>query len=162
MASQTGSFHPLPLIGHAPEFYARHVKAAEAAGDVHARAAHKVGQYVSEAIDPKVGWAHKLKCFRHAIKHYCAAPPGADEPLRAFYRKLHDLVCRHAGQEALRAAQQFHRDTTLRLQLDPAARPALEDEADAFFTALLGHDRHPDWCAHEVADQIARIREQWV
>ena len=51
---------------------------------------------------------------------------------------------------------------TVRLQTDPAARAAVEDEADAFFTALLGHDRHPDWCKPEVADQIARIRQQWV
>lgn len=162
MATQTGTFHPLPVIGHAPAFYDRHIKAAEAAGDVHARASHKVGQYITEAIDPKVAWPHKLKCFRHALKHYCVPPEGADEPLRAFYQKLRDLVRRHAGTEALHAAQKFHKDATVRLQVDPSARPAIEDEADEFFLALLGHDRTPEWCTLEVADQIARIRQQWV
>ena len=78
LAPKLGSFHPLPVIGHPPAFYERHVKQAEAAGDVHARASHKVGQYVTEAIDPKLPWEQKLKCFRHALKHYSAAPDGAD------------------------------------------------------------------------------------
>lgn len=161
MAIQTGSFHPLPVIGHPPAFYARHIKLAEEAGNLHARASHKVGQYVTEGLDPKLGWAHKLKCFRHALKHYCVAPEGSDEHLRTFYQKLSDLVRRHAGTEALHAAQKFHKDATVRLQADPTARPAIEDEADEFFLGLLGHHRAPDWCTGEVADQIARIRQQW-
>ena len=161
MALQTGSFHPLPVIGHPPAYYDRHIKLAEQAGDVHARASQKVGQYVTEAIDPKVAWPYKLKCFRHALKHYCVAPEGADEPLRAFYQKLHDLVRRHASTEALHAAQRFHKDATIRLKADPAARGAIEDEADAFFTTLLGHDRTPDWCTRDAAEQIAKVRQQW-
>src|SRR5687768_16576240 len=162
MAAQTGSFHPLPVIGHPPAFYDRHIKTAEAAGDVHARASDKVGQYVTEAIDPKVGWAHKMKCFRHVLKHYCVAPEGADEHLETFYQKLTDLVRRHAGTEALHAAEKFHKDATKRVAADPASRPAIEDEADGFFADLLGHDRLPDWCTHDTADRIAKIRQQWV
>ena len=41
-------------------------------------------------------------------------------------------------------------------------RSTIEDEADDFFTALLGHERTPEWCTREVAEQIARIRDQWV
>jgi len=160
-ALKTGTFHPLPVIGHPPAFYERHIKLAEQAGDVHARASHKVGEYVTEGIDPKVPWEHKLKCFRHALKHHCVAPEGSDEHLRTFYSKLHDLVRRHASTEAIHAAQKFHIDATKRLQ-SGAARPGLEDEADDFFLALLGHDRTPDWCTREAADQIARIRNQWV
>src|SRR5215213_7520794 len=99
-----GSFHPMPVIGHPPAFYERHIRQAEAAGDVHARASHKVGQYVTEAIDPKVAWEHKLKCFKHVLKHHCIAPEGADEPTQAFYKKLRDVVRRHAGTEGLHAA----------------------------------------------------------
>ncbi len=160
-ALKTGSFHPLPVIGHPPAFYERHIKLAEQAGDVHARASHKVGQYVTEGIDPKLPWQHKLKCFKHAIKHHCVAPEGADDHLRAFYSKLTDLVRRRASTEAIHAAQRFHADATKRLQAG-VARPALEDEADDFFLAMLGHDRAPDWCTREAADQIARIRNQWV
>ena len=38
----------------------------------------------------------------------------------------------------------------------------IEDEADDFFTNLLGHERTPDWCSKEAAEQMARIRQQWV
>jgi hypothetical protein len=127
---------------------------------VHARASHKVGQYVTEAIDPNMPWEHKAKCFKHALKHYSAAPEGADEHLRTFYRKLGDLVRRHAGTEALHAAQRFHADATRRANAGES-RDAIADEADAFFINLLGHERTPEWCTREIADQIARIRQQW-
>lgn len=160
-ALRTGSFHPLPVIGHPAAWYERHIKQAEAAGDVHARASHKVGQYITEAIDPKVPWEHKIKCFKHAMKHHCHAPEGSDEHLQTFYRKLCELVRRHAGQEALHAAQRFHLDAMKRVNAG-TPRSTVEDEADDFFMSLLGHDRTPEWCGKEVADQIARIREQWV
>jgi hypothetical protein len=57
---QAGSFHPLPVIGHPATWYEKHIQQADAAGDVHARASHKVGQYVTEGLDPKVPWEHKL------------------------------------------------------------------------------------------------------
>lgn len=160
-ALQSGSFHPLPVIGHPAAWYERHIRQAEESGDRHARASHKVGQYVTEGIDPKLPWEHKIKCFRHALKHHCVTPEGADEHLKTFYNKLCDLVRRHAGTEALHAAQRFHIDALKRLN-SGTARAAIEDEADDFFLALLGHDRTPDWCTREVAEQIARIREQWV
>jgi hypothetical protein len=161
VALRTGAFHPMPVIGHPPAFYERHIKQAEAAGDVHARASQKVGQYVTEGIDPKLPWEHKLKCFKHALKHHSVAPEGADELLTAFYKKLGEVVRRHAGTEALHAAQKFHIDAMKRLNAG-TPRATIEDEADEFFTLLLGHERTPDWCSRELAEQIARIRDQWV
>ena len=158
---KSGSFHPLPVIGHPPAFYDRHIKQAEASGDVHARASHKVGQYVTEGIDPSLPWEHKLKCFKHAMKHHCHAPEGADEHLRTFYGKLCELVRRHASTEALHAAQRFNQEATRRVNAG-TPRAEVEDEADDFFIALLGHERSPDWCSKEVAEQIGRIRQQWV
>ena len=158
---KSGSFHPLPVIGHPPAFYERHIKQAEASGDVHARASHKVGQYVTEAVDPKLPWEHKMKCFRHALKHYCTPPAGADEPLKVFYGKLCELVRRNASNEALHAAQRFHQEATKRVSAG-TPRATIEDEADAFFMALLGHERTPDWCTPDAAERIARIRQQWV
>ena len=158
---KSGSFHPLPVIGHPPAFYDRHIKQAEASGDVHARASHKVGQYVTEGLDPNVPWEHKMKCFRHAMKHHCVAPEGADEHLQAFYKKLGDLVRRHAGQEALHAAQRFSAEATRRVSAGES-RAQVEDEADDFFIGLLGHERTPEWCSKEIAEQIGRIRQQWV
>ena len=159
-ALKSGSFHPLPVIGHPPAWYERHIKQAEAAGDVHARASHKVGQYVTEGIDPKLPWEHKVKCFRHAMKHYAVAPEGADEALQGFYRKLGDLIRRNASNEAVHAAQRFSTEATKRAA-SGESRATIEDEADDFFTHLLGHERTPDWCTKEAADQIARIRQQW-
>jgi hypothetical protein len=151
----------MPVIGHPPAFYERQIRQAEAAGDVHARAAHKVGQYVTEGIDPKAAWAHKLKCFQHALKHHCAPPTGADESLVSFYKKLSDVVKRHAGTEALHAAQRFHIDAMKKVNTG-TPRAQVEDEADEFFMQLLGHDRTPEWCSKELGEQIARVREQWV
>src|SRR5438067_9134086 len=103
-----GTFHPLPVIGHAEAFYLKHIEQAEAAGDRHARAAHKVGQYVTAAINPKMAWDDKMKRFYHCLDKYCVPPHTADESLRAFYQKLGDLVRRHAGQEALASARKHH------------------------------------------------------
>jgi hypothetical protein len=158
---QTGSFHPLPVIGHPPAFYERHIKQAETTGDVHARASHKVGQYVTEAIDPKLPWEQKLKCFKHALKHHCLPPEGADDALQTFYRKLGEVVRRHAGTEALHAAQKFHMEAIKRVN-GGKAKAEIEDEADDFFIGLLGHERTPEWCSREAAEQIGRLRQHWV
>ena len=158
---RTGAFHPMPVIGHPPAWYERHIKQAEASGDVHARASHKVGQYVTEALDPKVPWEHKLKCFKHAMKHHCHAPAGSDEHLQTFYTKLCELVRRHAGTEALHQAQKFHANAQVRLNAG-TPRAEIEDEADTFFESLFGHERQPEWCTKEAAEQISRIMQQWV
>jgi hypothetical protein len=161
LQQQTGSFHPMPVIGHPAAWYDRHVQQAEAAGDVHARASHKVGQYVTEAIDPKVPWDHKIKCFKHALKHYSAAPENADDGLKLFYKKLGDVVRKYASNEAMQQAQRFNAEAQKRIA-QGTERASVEDEADDFYTHLLGHERTPEWCTADVADRIAKLRQQWV
>ena len=161
MLQQTHSFHPLPVIGHPAGWYGRHIEQAEAAGDIHARASHKVGRYVTEAIDPKSPWDHKIKCFKHALKHYAVAPEGADEQLRSFYKKLGDVIRKYASNEALHEAQRFNTEVQKRAA-QGTDRSALEDDADDFYTALLGRERTPEWCTPDVAERISKLRQQWV
>lgn len=156
-----GSFHPLPVIGHAEAFYLKHVQEAEAAGDRHARASHKVGQHVTAALDPKMPWEQKLLRFRRALEHYCVVPHDADPALQAFYAKLADLVRRHAGQEAARLARKQHEGYTKRLQAG-ASRDTVEEEAETFFFGMLGHGGRPDWCPQETWNQITAWRDHWV
>jgi hypothetical protein len=157
-----GNFHPLPVIGHAEAFYVKHIAQAEAAGDRHAKAAHKVGQYVTAALDPKMAWDDKMKRFFHCLDKYCIAPPSADESLRTFYHKLGDLVRKHAGQEALAAARRHHAQFSQRLKASED-RGAIEDDAEKYFFDLLGHGHGcPNWCSKEAFHQIVTWRDQWV
>jgi hypothetical protein len=160
LQQQAGSFHPMPVIGHPVAWYGRHIEQAEAAGDVHARASHKVGQYVTEAIDPKAPWDHKIKCFKHALKHYAVAPDAADEGLRIFYKKLGDVVRKYAGNEALHEAQRFSIEAQKRTA-QGEDRAMVEDDADDFYTHLMGHERTPEWCTPDVAERISKLRQQW-
>ena len=161
LQQHTGSFHPMPVIGHPAAWYGRHIEQAEAAGDVHAKASHKVGQYVTEGIDPKSPWDHKVKCFKHAMKHYAVAPPGADEHLKRFYRKLADVIRKYASNEALHEAQRFNLEAQKRVAQGGEARAIVENDADDFYTALLGHERTPDWCTPDVAERISKLRQFW-
>jgi hypothetical protein len=157
-----GNFHPLPVIGHAEAFYLKHIEQAEAAGDKHAKAGHKVGQYVTAALNPKMALEDKMKRFFHCLDKYCVAPPTADESLRNFYQKLGDLVRRHAGQEALAAARKRHEEFTRRAKANED-RGAIEDDAEKFFFDLLGHGHGcPNWCSHEAYNVIITWRDQWV
>ena len=161
VAQPRGHFHPLPVIGHAEAFYLKHIEQAEAAGDRHARAAHKVGQHTTSALDPKMPWEQKLKRFVHCLERYCVAPADADEALAAFYHKLGDLVRRHAGQEALHMARKHH-DEYQRRQRGGESREAIEEQAEVFFFDLLGHGGRPDWCSKEAWTQITTWRDHWV
>ena len=156
------NFHPLPVIGHAEAFYEKHIAQAVAAGDKHAKASHKVAQYVTAAISPNMAWDDKMKRFFHCLDKYCVAPPDADESLRNFYQKLGDVVRRHAGQEALAAARKRHEEFTRRLKASED-RGAIEDDAEKFFFDLLGHGHGcPNWCSKEAFHQIVTWRDQWV
>src|SRR5262245_30249292 len=97
---QANRFHPLPVIGHPDAFYTKHIQAAEGAGDVHARESHKVGRYITLAIDPKMDFEEKVRHFRHALKHHCNAPLDSSTDVTHFYEKLSELVRRYGGQEA--------------------------------------------------------------
>jgi hypothetical protein len=99
---QAHTFHPMPVIGHPDAFYTKHIKSAEEAGDIHARESHKVGRYITLAMDSHMVWEEKIRHFRHALKHHCNAPPDANSDVVHFYEKLGELVRRHGGQEAVR------------------------------------------------------------
>ena len=160
-AHHRGHFHPLPVIGHPEAFYLKHIQQAEASGDPHARASHKIGQHVTSALDPKLSWEQKHKRFVHCLHHYCVAPPDADEGIRGFYQKLADLVRRHAGQEALHLARARHGEYQRRLRAGES-RDAIENDAELFFPTLLGHETRPEWCGSEAWNQISGLRDQWV
>ncbi len=161
-ARSVGHFHPLPVIGHADAFYKKHIEQAEAAGDKHAKAAHKVGQHVTSALAPAMPWPEKLKRFNHCLEKYCIVPPDADESLRTFYHKLADLVRRHAGQEAQHAARKHHEDYHRRLKAGET-RDLIEEEAEVYFFDLLGHTGGcPPWCSKEAWNQIVGWRNFWV
>jgi hypothetical protein len=156
-----GRFHPIPVIGHPEAFYLKHAKEAEAAGDKHARASHKVGQYVTTALTPGIPWDEKHRRFVHALDKYCVAPVNADDSLKTFYQKLSDIVRRYAGQAATLCASKHHDDWAARLKAGEP-REDLEDEAEIFFFNLLGHGQCPDWCCKDAYHQIINWRDYWV
>jgi hypothetical protein len=161
MAQQPRQFHPLPVIGYPETYYAKHIKEADAAGDSLAHSAHKVGQYVTLALDPKRPWEEKAKYFRHVLKHHCLPSADADEETCAFYQKLGDLVCRHASSEARRLARQEHDGYVMRLEMG-VPRDTLVDEAEVFFPALLGHGPCPEFLTQEAYKEISRLRDKWI
>ena len=161
MAQQPRQFHPLPVIGYPETFYAKHIKDADAAGDTLAHSAHKVGQYVTLALDPKRPWEEKSKYFRHVLKHHCVPPPDADDETRAYYQKLADLVCRYASNEVRRVARQEHDGYTMRLEMG-VPREALVEEAEVFFPSLLGHGPCPEFLTQEAFSEISRLRDKWI
>jgi hypothetical protein len=156
-----GNFHPMPVVGHPPAFYEKHIRQAQADGDLHALAAHKVGQYVTAGLDPKLPWAEKLKRFCHCLEKYCVPPEDADDALQAFYQKMADLVRRHAGQEALQSARQHHQEYLRRLK-GGEPRSQIEEDAEVYFFDLLGHAQCPNWCSKEAWNQITEWRDFWV
>jgi hypothetical protein len=156
-----GRFHPIPVIGHPEAFYVKHAKEAEAAGDKHARASHKVGQYVTSGLTVGMSWEEKLRRFNHALEKYCHPPSNADDSLKTFYGKLTDIVRRHAGQEAIRISRQRNDDWMARVKRGEP-RVTMEDEAEVFFFELLGHGGCPDWCSKEAYNQIITWRDYWV
>ena len=155
-------FHPLPVIGYPESYYAKHIKQADESGNAHAHAAYKVGQYVTLALSPKTPWEEKVRYFKHVLKHHCACPANADEGLQDFYRKLTEMVRRHAGQEALRLARQ--EDDSYSMRTDTGtAREEIEGEAEVFFSKLLGHtDTCPEWFTKEMWAQLKAIRDRWI
>jgi len=161
-ANDTRHFHPLPVIGYPEAYYTKHIKEADAHGDKVAHEAFKVGQYITLGLDHTKKWPEKLKCFCHALRHHTTPPAGADDPTKAYFGRLADLVRRHAGHEALRMARHENDSYSLRLH-SGTSREEVEEEAEVFFSQLLGHDYDcPDWCTKEVWQQITNIRNHWI
>lgn len=155
-------FHPLPVIGHPQSYYDKHVRLAEQAGDVHARAGHKAGGHITAALDAKLSWDEKLRLFCHALSHHCVAPPDADEVIRAYYQKLADLVRRYVGQEALKLIRHEHEKYLHRLKRGDSPE-AVADEADLFFPRFIGHSHDcPHWFTAETWTQIQTFESRWI
>src|SRR6185369_1073757 len=115
-------FHPLPVIGYPEAYYAKHIKDADSHGDKIAHEAYKVGQYITCGLDPSKKWAEKLKYFCHALRHHTAPPAGSDEPTKAYFHRLAEMVRRYAGHEAVRLARHENDSYALRLH-SGTARP---------------------------------------
>ncbi len=162
MTTEPSHLPSLPEIGHPEMYYAKLVHRADKAGNTHAHEAHKVGQYITLALDPQLTWEQKLKYFRHALKRHCVPPPYPDENVWMFYQKLADLVRQHAGQEALRLASTEDDLYAARLSMGQE-HEKIEDDAEEFFTKLTGlADACPDWCNEDDWAQLKLIRDQWI
>jgi hypothetical protein len=155
-------FPDMPEIGHPESYYAKRVHEADRSGDHHAHEAHKVGQYVTLALDPSLDWDQKVKYFQHAIKRHCVPPPYPDDEVWMFYQQLANLVRQYAGQEALRLASLEDDLYAARLQMGQA-REAIEDDAEVFFARLLSTgDTCPEWYNDTDWSQLKMLRDQWI
>jgi hypothetical protein len=162
MSPQHHALPPLPEIGHPEMYYARRVHLADKMGDTHTHEAHKVGQYVTLALDPALTWDQKLRYFQHALKRHCAPPPLPDEDVWVFYSSLANLVKEHCGAEALRLASEEDDLYDRRLKLG-STHETIEDEAERFFSKLTGFDDHcPPHFNEEDWAQLKVIRDQWI
>lgn len=163
MQPQPNKLPRMPEIGYPESHYARRVRQAELAGDDHTREAYKVGQYVTLAMDPHLGWDQKYRYFRHALRRHTNAPPIPSDELWLFYQNLKDLIRRQAGQEALRLALKEDEVYAARLA-QGVSRERIAAEAEQFFGKLIGHqpDACPELFNQEDWDQLKLVRNQWV
>jgi len=151
----------LPEIGHPESYYSRRVRQADLTHDTHSHEAHKVGQYVTLALDPTLSWEQKQRYFQHALHRHCVAPRFPDDAVWLFYRSLADLVRGHAGREALRIALDADADYDHRVR-QGEARERVEEDAEIFFRKLLPQDPCPDYFQAEDYGQLKMIRDQWI
>jgi len=162
MHVQQRALPSMPPVGRPESFYAKSAHEADRAGNVHAHEAAKVGQYITLALDEALPWDEKLKYFRHVLKRHCQPPPFPDEDVAAFYQQLADLVRQNAGQDALRIASREDDLYAARLSMGQS-RDLLEDEAEEFFTKILGSgEQCPDWINAPDWAQLKLIRDQWI
>lgn len=152
----------MPPIGLPEAQYARLIHKADKAGNAHLHESLKVGQYVSLALDPHIGWPKKLHFFEHALHRHCNPPALPEEPVWLFYKALMSLVRDHAGQEALRLASREDDIYAKRVRMG-CTRERIDADAEQFFEELMGHYDHcpehfheDDWHALQV------FRDQWI
>lgn len=152
---------PLPEIGRPEAYYARLAHTADRSGDVHAREAAKVGQYVTLGLDPHRKWPEKLKYFEHALRRHCNPPALPSDEVWLYYRTLADLVRTHCGGEALRLAS-VEDDRYAHWLGTGGSRDEIRNHANEFFLDLMGWgDRCPEHFKEEDWDQLKLIRAQW-
>ena len=72
------------------------------------------------------------------------------------------MVRRYAGHEAVRIARHENDSYSLRMH-SGTPRAELEEEAEVFFSEMLGHGHDcADWCTKEAWDQVTQIRNHWI
>ncbi len=151
----------LPVIGRRETYYAERARRASAQGDRHARAAAKVGQYVTLAGNPQLSWDERLCYYQHTLKRHCVPPPWPDDETWLFYQGLADLVRQHAGRSALKLASAEDDLYAARLAMGQI-REAVEDEAEVFFAKLIPGEGCPAWFNESDYDFLKLIRNQWI
>ncbi len=151
----------MPELGHPESYYAHRVHDADRHGNAHAHEAHKVGQYITLAMNPVLSWETKMKYFGHALKRHCVPPPLPDEEIWMFYRDLANLVRENAGREALRLASLEDDLYAARLAMGQT-KEKIEDEAEVFFGRLIESDPCPPWFNEGDWQQLKLIRDQWI
>lgn len=162
MLESTRTYPALPEIGHSESHYARLAQKAESKGDSHAHEAAKVGQYLTLALNPNLPWEGKLKYFRHALRRHCTPPAYCGDDCWVFYKGLANLIREQAGQEAMKLASAEDDCYAARLSMGQT-RGHIEDDAETFFTRLLGDTDHcPDYFNHDDWDQLKLLRDQWI
>lgn len=153
-------FPPLPEMGETESFYGRKAKQADKDGDVHARAAYKVAQYIASALAPDLPWNEKLRYLEHAVKKHAVPPPPLDDEVWNYYQQLQDLVRTNAGQEALRLAQAQNETFTARSN---AGEPKYKIRADAapYFRQFIPSEECPAWFHLWDFNALKAMRNQW-
>ncbi|MFT3785156.1 MAG: hypothetical protein QM770_03200 [Tepidisphaeraceae bacterium] len=155
-------FPPMPKIGLTDRDYSHMAREAERSRNIHGKEAAKVGMYITSALDTQLPWEQKLRYFEHALKRHCVPPHLPDEDTWLFYRELATLVKTHCGHEALRLASREDDFYAARLGMGQS-REKIEDEAEAFFTKLIGNSiTCPDYLLEEDWHTLLMIRDQWI
>jgi hypothetical protein len=160
MDTEDRVFPPLPEMGQPESYYGRLAKQADKAGDIHARAANKVAQYIASALAPELPWDQKLRYFEHAIKKHAVPPPPLDDQVWNYYQQLQDLVRTHAGQEALRLANAQNDAFTAR---NDAGEPKykIRTDAAAFFRQFIHSEECPVWFHLWDFNALRALRNRW-
>jgi hypothetical protein len=116
--------------------------------------------YITRAVNYLTTWDEKFRCFEHALKHHCHAPPGASAPTLEFYSQLAQMVREHAGSEALRIASKMDDRCAARIA-GGESRAVVVAEARTFFKELIPTSHRPEWMNMADYEQLKILRSQW-
>ena len=161
MLTMESKLPSLPEIGMPDGNYTRLITKAEHASDIVQRSAAKAGRYITLALSPDLSWPEQFRYFTHALSQHCTTLSMEPE-VQAYYGQLADLVRQHCGAEALRLACQEDDMYAARVALGQD-RNDVEDDAEQFFSMLLGRDNAcPAYFSEGDWAQLKLIRDQWI
>jgi hypothetical protein len=159
----TRHFPPLPQIGLPESYYAQMAKKADQEGNLFAREAAKVAQYITLGLDPNLDWLSKRRYFEHALRRHCVPQlllPSHE--VQQFFKNLSETVRRYSGQEALRLASRED-DQYAIMSRTGVPKHVIQGKGQVFFSLLMGlESRKPDWFNEEDWSQLKIIRAQWI